>query len=93
MQDYYIEGDYDNLIIAVEKEFKQIKNKFVYPVGALTGQSFTPAKYVHKCDRKSDCHCIALISYLLVCMSNESTLDLQSKLDELIFEPRSRMPY
>ena len=93
MQDYYIEGDYDNLIIAVEKEFKQIKNKFVYPVGAMTSQSITPAKYVHKCDRTPDCHCIPLISYLLVCMSSEPTQDLQTKFDDLIFEPRSRVPY
>lgn len=50
MQDLYIQGDHDNLIIQVEKEFKQIKNKFVYPVGSMV--SFTAAaKYVHKCDR------------------------------------------
>lgn len=54
------------MMIALEDAFRMIKNKFSYPNGYMTSLTkVQPAKYLHKCDRKSDCECVPLVSYLL----------------------------
>lgn len=65
IEDYFVEGDYDNMFIALEDAFKGIKNKFKYPAGSMVSSKAEPARYVHKCDRSPECKCISLISYLL----------------------------
>ena len=97
-QDYYIEGDIDNLLLAVEDQFRVIKNKFVYPAKSLTSLKTKPAKYVHKCNRDPTCQCVYLTQYLLYCLSsdiqNASWYDeIQFKLESLIYEPRLRIPF
>lgn len=99
---YYMDGDIDNLMVVIDDSFRLIKNKFVYPVGSMTA-SFKgkPARYVHKCDRKADCDCVALTSHLLHCMSSENAAianetwseEIQTKLDTYLYEPRLSMPF
>ena len=77
-----------------------IKNKFVYPTSSYETSRITPARYVHKCDRQADCECVALTSYLLYVMSAMETClnpkwpeDLATKLEELVYEPKTRCPF
>lgn len=65
IEDYFVEGDFDNMFIALEAAFRGIKNKFKYPASSMMSSNAEPAKYVHKCDRDPECKCISLISYLL----------------------------
>ena len=50
----------------IDEAFGNIKNKFVMP----NSLSHMKATYVHTCERKSECECIALTSYLLHCLSS-----------------------
>ncbi len=51
IEDYFVEGDFDNLFIALEAAFRDIRNKFSYPAASMLSSNAEPAKYVHKCDR------------------------------------------